>query len=161
MKISIIFLNFQSRGHGRCTNELRTHVKYTHKRIGVDWWCPRTASRDQELETWIFGVFAFLCLAKLCALMHHGTLRVHVNFVEKSVFRGEGGRETHETLSRSSVIHLPTLQVDWRGLRESQVPPRFRNRNFHKKSRQIWSRRPTVLLQILLQNRKSKKCNSR
>ena len=97
----------------------------------------------------------FSALAKLCAFMHHGTLRVHTNFVEKSVFRGEGGRETHETRSRLSTIHQPTLQVDWRGLRESQVPPRFRNRNFHKNSTQIWSRRPTVLLQILLQNRKS------
>ena len=52
-------------------------------------------------------------------------------FIEKSVFRGEGGREAHETRSRLSTIHQPTLQVDWRGLRESQVRPRFRNGIFH------------------------------
>ena len=43
-------MNFESGRHGRCTNELRAHAKYTHKHVGVDWWCPRDVSRDLRCE---------------------------------------------------------------------------------------------------------------
>ena len=75
---------------------------------------PPAANKSSKTGFLCFG--PSFALAELCAFMRHGTLRVHVNFVEKSVFRGEGGRETHETRSRSSTIHQPTLQADWRGL---------------------------------------------
>ena len=57
-----LFLIFSMRGHDRWTSELQTQVKYTHKHIGMHWRCPRTASRDPELENWILQHLTFLCL---------------------------------------------------------------------------------------------------
>ena len=47
---SQLFLNFERGGHGKCTNELRTHAKYTHKHVGVDWCCSCNVSRDLRCE---------------------------------------------------------------------------------------------------------------
>ena len=66
LKISIYFLNFTSRVCDRCTSQLRTHAKHTHKHIGVDWRCPGLSLNRQprpKAPKLNFCVFAFLCLS--------------------------------------------------------------------------------------------------